>query len=110
MAGKHLKEFTGGNFVAEVINSSLPVLVDFWAEWCPPCKMLTPTIEKLANDYAGKAVIGKLDIDANQSVAVRYKVSSIPTVILFKDGEVVQQFVGLRHERDYKTALDAICD
>jgi thioredoxin 1 len=83
------------------------VLVDFWAEWCMPCRMLTPTIEKLAKDYAGKVTVGKLDTDANRDVAVKYSINAIPTVILFKDGQVAQKFVGLRQEKDFKEALDA---
>ena len=107
MASENVKEFTDLNFENEVINSSQPVLVDFWAEWCMPCRMLTPTIEKLAKDYAGKVKIGKLDTDANRDVAVKYSINAIPTVILFKNGQVAQKFVGLRQERDFKEALDA---
>ena len=107
MASENVKEFTDQNFDAEVLRSSQPVLVDFWAEWCMPCRMLTPTIEKLARDYAGRAKVGKLDTDANRDVAIKYGISAIPTVILFKDGQVAQKFVGLRQERDFKEALDA---
>ena len=107
MASENVKEFTDQNFEAEVLNNSQPVLVDFWAEWCMPCRMLTPTIEKLARDYAGKVTVGKLDTDANRDVAVKYSINAIPTVILFKDGQVAQKFVGLRQERDFKEALDA---
>ena len=107
MASENVKEFTDQNFDAEVLKSGQPVLVDFWAEWCMPCRMLTPTIEKLARDYAGKVTVGKLDTDANRDVAVKYSINAIPTVILFKDGQVAQKFVGLRQERDFKEALDA---
>ena len=107
MASENVKEFTDQNFDAEVIQSGQPVLVDFWAEWCMPCRMLTPTIEKLAKEYAGKVKIGKLDTDANRDVAVKYSINAIPTVILFKNGQVAQKFVGLRQERDFKEALDA---
>ena len=107
MASENVKEFTDGNFETEVLKSEVPVLVDFWAEWCMPCRMLTPTIEKLARDYAGKVKIGKLDTDANRDVAVKYSINAIPTVILFKNGQVAQKFVGLRQERDFKEALDA---
>ena len=103
-----LVEFSDGNFEQEVLKSELPVLVDFWAEWCMPCRMLTPTIEKLAKDYSGKVKIGKLDTDANREVAIKYSINSIPTVILFKGGQVAQKFVGLRPEKDFKEALDAI--
>ena len=107
MASENVTEFTDQNFDAEVLKSGQPVLVDFWAEWCMPCRMLTPTIEKLARDYAGRVKVGKLDTDANRDVAIKYGISAIPTVILFKDGQVAQKFVGLRQERDFKEALDA---
>ena len=108
MASDNVKELTDTNFETEVIKSSTPVLVDFWADWCGPCKMLTPTIEKLANDYAGKVKVGKVDTDSNREVSMKYGISAIPTVILFKDGQVAQKFVGLRQERDFKEALDAV--
>ncbi len=108
MAGQNLVEFSDQNFETEVLNSQIPVLVDFWAEWCMPCRMLGPTIEKLAKDYGGKVKIGKLDTDANREVAIKYSINSIPTVILFKNGQVQQKFVGARPERDYKEALDSI--
>jgi len=107
MASENVKEFTDANFEAEVLKSDLPVLVDFWAEWCPPCVKLAPTIDKLAADYAGKVKVGKVNTDESQNVAMKYGISSIPTVIIFKQGEVVQRFVGLRPERDFKEALDA---
>ena len=107
MAGQNVKEFTDGNFEAEVLKSQQPVLVDFWAEWCGPCRMLAPTIEKLANDYAGKIKVGKVDTDSNRDISMRYGISAIPTVILFKNGDVLQKFVGLRNEKDFKQALDA---
>jgi thioredoxin 1 len=107
MASEHIKEFTDQNFDNEVLKSSEPVLVDFWAEWCGPCRMLAPTIEKLAESYAGKVKVGKLDTDSNRDTAMKYGISAIPTVILFKDGQVAQKFVGLRQERDFKEALDA---
>jgi thioredoxin 1 len=107
MASEHVKEFTESNFETEVLNSDVPVLVDFWAEWCPPCVKLAPTIDKLAADYAGRVKVGKVNTDESQNVAMKYGINSIPTVILFKQGEVVQKFVGLRPERDFKEALDA---
>ena len=106
MASENVVEFTDQNFEQEVLKSSTPVLVDFWAEWCMPCRMLAPTIEKIAKDYAGKVKVGKLDTDANRDVASKYSISAIPTVILFKDGQVSQKFVGLRQEKDFKAALD----
>src|SRR5438445_325646 len=108
MASENLTEITDQNFEQEVLKSGVPVLVDFWAEWCMPCRMLAPTIEKLAKDYAGKVKVGKLDTDANRDVSIKYSISAIPTVILFKDGQVAQKFVGLRQERDFKEALDAL--
>ena len=104
---ENVKEFTDSNFEAEVLKSDKPVLVDFWAEWCMPCRMLAPTIEKIAKDYAGKVKVGKVDTDANRDVAMKYGISAIPTVILFKDGQVAQKFVGLRQEKDFKEVLDA---
>jgi thioredoxin 1 len=108
MASANVKEFTDQNFETEVLKSSTPVLVDFWAEWCPPCRMLTPTIEKLANDYSGKVKVGKVDTDSNRDVSIKYGIMSIPTVILFRNGEVTQKFVGLRNEREFREALDAL--
>lgn len=106
MAGQNVSEFTDQNFEEEVLKSTTPVLVDFWAEWCMPCRMLAPTIEKLAKDYVGKVKIGKVDTDANRDISIKYGISAIPTVILFKDGQVVQKFVGMRGEKDFKEALD----
>jgi thioredoxin 1 len=108
MASANVKEFTDQNFEAEVLKSSTPVLVDFWAEWCPPCRMLAPTIDKLANDYSGKVKVGKVDTDSNRDVSIKYGIMSIPTVILFRNGEVSQKFVGLRNEREFREALDAL--
>ena len=107
MAGANVKEFSDQNFEAEVLKSDVPVLVDFWAEWCMPCKMLTPTIEKLADAYVGKVKVGKIDTDSNRDVSIKYGISAIPTVILFKNGQVAQKFVGVRQERDFKEAIDA---
>jgi len=107
MASEQVKEFNDQNFETEVLKSSQPVLVDFWAEWCGPCRMLAPTIDKLAKDYDGKVKVGKIDTDSNREVSMKYGISAIPTVILFKDGKVAQKFVGLRQERDFKEALDA---
>ena len=108
MASQNITEFTDQNFEQEVLKSQVPVLVDFWAEWCMPCRMLAPTIEKIAKDYAGKVKVGKLDTDANRDVSIKYSISAIPTVILFKDGQIAQKFGGLRQEKDFKEALDAV--
>jgi len=108
MANENVKELTDQNFEQEVLKSDVPVLVDFWAEWCMPCRMLAPTIEKIAKDYVGKVKVGKIDTDSNRDVSIKYGISAIPTVILFKGGQVAQKFVGLRQERDFKEALDAV--
>ena len=107
MAAENVMELTDENFENEVLKSDKPVLVDFWADWCMPCKMLGPTIEKLAKDYAGKVKVGKVDTDANRDVSMRFGISAIPTVILFKDGKIAQKFVGLRKEQEFKEVLDA---
>src|SRR4051812_11614559 len=108
MASENVKEFTDQNFEQEVLKSTEPVLVDFWAEWCMPCRMLTPTIDKIAKDYVGKVKVGKVDTDANRDISIKYDIRSIPTVMIFKDGVVAQKFVGLRNEKDFKEALDAV--
>jgi thioredoxin 1 len=105
MASENVKEFTDANFESEVLKSDQPVLVDFWAEWCMPCRMLAPTIEKIAQDFAGKVKVGKVDTDSNRDISVKYGISAIPTVILFKGGQVAQKFVGLRREEDFREAL-----
>ena len=97
---------TDGNFDESVIKSSVPVLVDFWAEWCGPCRMIAPTVEALASDYNGKVTIGKLNVDDNPNTAMQFGVRSIPTLLLFKDGEVVESVVGLAD----KSRLQAIID
>lgn len=107
MANANVKTFTDSNFDAEVIKSGVPVLVDFWAEWCQPCKMLGPTIDAIADEFAGKAVVGKVDTDSNRNVAVNYAITAIPTVILFKNGQPVKKFVGLRPKAEIAEALNA---
>jgi thioredoxin 1 len=107
MAGNNVIQITDANFEEEVVKSATPVLVDFWAEWCQPCRRLAPTIEKIAADYAGKVKVGKLDTDANHATASKFGISAIPTVIVFKGGQVAQKFVGLRGEKDFREALDA---
>lgn len=105
MASANVKEFTDGNFDAEVLKADLPVLVDFWAEWCAPCRMLSPTIDALADEFAGKVKIGKLDTDSNRQTSINYNILSIPTVLVFKGGAVVKKFQGLTRKDDLATAL-----
>jgi len=107
MAGANTREFTESNFEDEVISASEPVLVDFWAEWCMPCKALGPTIDELANDYAGKAKVGKVNTDESQSLSAKYGISAIPTVILFHNGQIKEKFVGLRSKQDFAASIDA---
>ena len=99
-------EFNGDNFQNEVLGSDQPVLVDFWAPWCGPCKQLGPVIDELAGEYEGKAKVGKVNVDNNQDLAAQFGIRGIPTVILFKGGEVVQNFVGLKSKDDLATALN----
>jgi thioredoxin 1 len=94
MGSKHTLQFTDRNFEAEVLNSDKPVLVDFWAEWCAPCRMMAPALEAIADDYAGRVKVGKLNVDENQTVTSRFQIRGIPTLLLFKKGEVQEQYVG----------------
>ena len=94
MASENMVTITDGNFDAEVLKSSTPVLIDFWAQWCAPCRAIAPMVDALAKDYAGKIKVGKLDIDSNPKVPTQYDVRSIPTLLVFKDGKVVGQIVG----------------
>ena len=100
-------EITDANFEELVLKSDKPVLVDFWAAWCGPCRMVGPIIEEIANDYEGKAVVGKVDVDANQEFAAKYGVRNIPTVLLFKNGEVIDKQVGVAPKTTYTQKIDA---
>ena len=105
----NVMEFSGDNFEAEVVNSDVPVLVDFWAPWCGPCKMIGPIIEELAGEFGDKVKIGKVNVDNNQDLAAKFGIRGIPTVMLFKGGESINSFVGLRPKEDLAAALnDAI--
>lgn len=99
---------TDSNFESEVLKSDKPVLVDFWAEWCGPCRMIAPMIEELANDYDGKAVIAKLNVDENPNVSMKFGIRSIPTLLVFKNGEVVDQVVGAVPKNVLSEKLDAL--
>ena len=110
MAAANIVTLTDTNFAAEVLSSETPVLVDFWAEWCGPCKMLSPLIDELASEYDGKIKVGKVNIDEHQNLASQYGVRAIPTMLVFKSGEVADQIVGLRSKRDLKASLDRVTE
>jgi len=100
-------EITDANFEEVVLNSDKPVLVDFWAEWCGPCRMVGPVVEEISNDYEGKAVVGKVNVDHNPGVSAKYGIRNIPTVLFFKGGEVVDKQVGAAPKSAYAGKLDA---
>ena len=106
MAAENVQTFTDGNFDDSVLKSAPPVLVDFWAEWCGPCKRLGPTIDQLASEYAGKVTIGKLNVDENPNTAIKFQIRGIPAVMLFKGGQIVEAVVGLQPKEEFKKAID----
>ena len=108
MASANVVELTSANWQQEVLNSDKPVLVDFWAVWCGPCQMVAPIIEELAKEYAGKVKVRKLNTDENPEVAGRYQVMSIPTILFFKNGQVVEKLVGARPKRQFKEMIDSL--
>ncbi len=108
MAGAHTLAFDESNFEAEVLKSAVPVLVDFWAQWCGPCLMLAPTIDELAETYAGKAKVGKVNVDEAAALASQYGIQNIPTVLVFHAGNQAARIVGAKHKREYQAALDAL--
>jgi len=107
MAGQNIKVLSDGTWDAEVVNSGVPVLVDFWAEWCGPCRMMAPTVEAIAEQYAGRVKVGKLNVDENGGTAMRYAIRSIPTLLLFKDGQVVDQRIGAIGKTEVQKLIEA---
>lgn len=108
MASQNIITLTQDNFGNEVLQSSSPVLVDFWAEWCNPCRALAPILDDLADEYAGRVKIGKVNVEEHQGLATEYGVRAIPTLLLFHRGQVAEQIVGLRSKRDLKTSFDHV--
>ena len=108
MASANIVTLTKENFSEEVLSASVPVLVDFWAEWCGPCKMIAPLLEELAGEYDGRVKIGKVNIDEHQNLATEYGIRAIPTLLLFHYGDVAEQIVGMRSKRDLKSSLDKV--
>ena len=108
MASPLIVALTQESFAQQVLQSPVPVLVDFWAEWCGPCKMIAPLLDELADEYDGKVKIGKVNIDEQQTLAAEYGIRAIPTLLLFSKGQVADQIVGARSKRDFKTSLDRV--
>lgn len=107
MASAFLKEFTEDNFQTDVLHNGSAVVVDFWAPWCGPCRMVGPIIEELAEEYEGKVVVGKVNVDDNPKLAEQYKVMTIPTVAVFKGGELVDKVIGARTKDDFAAMIES---
>jgi len=105
---KNVVELTDENFEEQIGRAATPMLVDFWAEWCMPCRMLAPTIAELADDYAGRLIVAKVNTDEARKAAIKLGITSIPTVIVFKDGQMVKRFVGLQQKADLAAAIDEV--
>ena len=103
-----VKEFTTTNFNKEVLESKCPVLVDFWAEWCGPCRMISPVIEELYKDFQDKAIIGKVNVDSESDISTEYGITSIPTLLFFKDGEIVDKHIGPASKSELEDKLNAL--
>lgn len=106
MASQNVHEFTDANFEGEVVSSDTPVLVDFWAEWCAPCRTLSPIIDAIAEDFAGRAKVGKVNTDNSRDIAFRYGINALPTIILFKNGEPVKKWIGFQRKEALAAALE----
>ena len=106
MAAENVQTFTDSNFDQSVLQNGQPVLVDFWAEWCGPCKRLGPTIDQLASEYAGKVTVGKLNVDENPNTAIKFQIRGIPAVMLFKGGQIIESVVGLAPKEEFKSKID----
>jgi thioredoxin 1 len=107
MASENVLVLNDGNFAAEVLQSPVPVLVDFWAVWCGPCRMIAPMIDALAEEYKGRVKVGKVDTDGARNVAMQFQIQQIPTIMVFKNGKLVNRWVGGRPKKELAAALDA---
>jgi thioredoxin 1 len=108
MASKNVVELTNSNWQTEVMQSNVPVVVDFWAVWCGPCRMIAPHIEQLADEYAGQIKVGKLNVDDSQEIAAEYRINTIPQVFIFKGGQVKERIVGAEAKAKFKAAIDRV--
>ncbi len=108
MAASNIMTLDEGSFKDKVLHSAVPILVDFWAEWCGPCRMIAPVLDELATEYDGRLKIGKVNVDDNQQLAAEYRITGIPTLLLFKQGRVEETIVGVKSKRDLKATIDKV--